>query len=699
MLEDVIMALRTKAPEAVALARAEVVGAPDSAHAHHLLGMALREAGDGTGAAASFERAIELAPDESLYHFSRALLAYAQGDMAAADRASAHALALDPNQLGAYVLRVQLALLGGDAAEALRQFSLAEKIDAQHPQLIALSAQIALAQGDVQTAIDRIRRALQARPHDPQMLCLLGMAYLRQGHPAFAEQVLRNARDLDRLAIEPRRLLVQALLAQDRLDDAAIELAQWQATHPHDTGVALVAAELKLRRGDAHGALDAYRALLGRAPEFTPAIAGVEQALNAIGDRALARVVWDEVVAAAPTFDPAWSSRITVAEDATDRQDVLDRWRRAAPDSAVAILNQARHDQLHGRMQAAEAGYDAVLAHVPTQADALFGKVVCQWRREPDTAYAHLTALIALLPRLGGKPMLQYRGDLLDAMERPDEAVVDWLDAASGMGEVPAPLPLPEAPLRALPTPTAPWDDADPVVLLWGPPGSGGERLANALIYAPSRPLLLTQQSFAPRTIRPPEDFISRALDAATMTEVAADIADEYAATLEPFLRAGNLGLFDWQAHWDARTVPALRHALPRLRLLAAMRDPRDLLLNWAAFGAPAGPNFSEPLACAQWLAAQLEHLLFARDVLGLPVLLLDMDRLHAEPANAMAEIARFAGLPSAPDSFPATQTQYGPDGPPERLPAGRWRAYAHLWPDAFAALKPSAQRLGYAVD
>ncbi len=696
MLQDVIQALRAKTPDAVVLARAEVAAAPDSADAHHLLGMALREQGDAGGARASFERAIELAPDESNYHLSRALLGWAEQDMAAVDRASAHALALDPNLLGAYVLRIQLALAGNDLAEAQRQFALAERVDPEHPQVVAISGQIALAQGDVQAAIDRLRRAAQARPGDAAIQTLLGMAYLRQGHPAFAEQVLRNARDLDPLAIESRRQLVQALLAQGRAEDAAIELAQWQAVHPHDPGVAMVAAELKVHGGDMRGALDTYRHVLARAPGHPEVLAGIERALNAIGDRALARVVWDEVVAAMPEFEPAWGARMTVCDDADDRGDVLARWRQAVPGSAVAALNQARHDQLLGRVAEAEASYDAVLAKVPTQADALFGKAMCEWRRDPDAAYARLTALVHLLPRLGGKPMMQVRGQLLDSLERCEDAATDWLQAAAGMGFSPPPVALPEAALRALPAPPAPTTPDDSVVLLWGPPGSGVERLAGAMLHAPGRPLLLIQRLLAPRDIALTEAFLARALDPAALPALAAELAAEYAQAVDGALRGGNAGIIDWQARWDARPVPTLRHALPRIRLLAPMRDPRDLLLNWAAFGAPAGPNFDDPLRCAQWLAGQLEHLLFSRDVLGLPVQVVDMDRALTDAATTMAEVAAFAALPTAPDPLALGYRRFGADGAPAWLPGGRWRAYRALWPEAFAVLDPLAERLGY---
>ncbi|MBS0211637.1 MAG: tetratricopeptide repeat protein [Proteobacteria bacterium] len=697
MLEDVLDALRRKSPEAVPLAREEVAATPDNAAAHHLLGMALHEAGDVPAAAASLDHAIELAPDEPLYHFSRARVGWTAGDHAAVERATAHALALDPNQLGAYLLRIQVALATGDTAEAERQHNLAEKVDPGNPHLLAIAGQVSMAKGEPQQAIDRLLRARAARPHDPQILTLLGMAYLRQDHPAFAEQLLRNARDLDPTSLDARRLLVQALLAQGRHDDAGIELAHWRAAFPHDPGVVLVAAELKLRTGDARGALADVRTMLAQQPRALQALQMAEQALGAIGDVALARTVWDECLAREPRLEPVWINRLQTVADRDDRADVLRRWRQALPESAAAWLNQARADEVEGRDVEAEAGYDAVLERMPTHADALFGKAMYEFHRDPTLAHARLTALVAMAPSSAVHPVLSMRGYVLDSMDQHEAALGDWLPAHFGLGNPPPELPLPESALRALPLPPPVGTGPDPVVMLWGPPGSGSERIAAAVRYAPGRPLMLASEHLLPRIVALPEAFLARALDPSQLPGVAAEIAAEYAESVAPQLQAGNAGVFDWQGFWDARPVPALRTALPRLRLIAPLRDPRDLLLNWLAFGAPAGPAFVEPMACAHWLALQLEHLLFSRDVLGLPVLLLDMDRFDADPAAGMRQIAEFADLSSPPDPQPATRL-HGPGRTATALPAGRWQAYRPWFGEAFALLDPLAERLGYPV-
>jgi tetratricopeptide (TPR) repeat protein len=704
MLHDVIDALRRNAPEAVALARAEAAAAPESADAQHLLGLAQRDAGDREAARASFDRAIDLAPDESLYHFSRALLAYAMGDQAIANQASARALALDPNQLGAYLLRIQLAITSGDHVEAERQLLLAERVDPDQPRLLFAAGQVALAKGDGAHAIELLNAAAAALPNDVQVLTTLGMAYQRYGHAAFAEQTLRKALKIQSSAGQPdsaglHRMLIESLIGQDRIDDAVAELAIYNQRHPQDPAGDAIDADLQLRTGNPAGALAAFRAVLAQAPRNLGALMGVQRALEMLGDRELSRTVWEEALQRDPGFDPVWASRLTVADDEDDSLDVLRRWRAALPDSAAALLNQARQDEVDGRAAEAEAGYDAVLARAPLQYDAQFGKAAFELRRDPAAGIARLNVLIAHTPPLQAKSALAWRGLAHDGLQQMHDAVTDWQQAHAGLGVLPIMQPLPTDALRALaaaaPAPAATGEN--PLVMLWGPPGSGSERLVSVLRFSPSRPLLQATPEPLPRVLDFPEELIASAMDAGQLPALASELAAEYARNFEPYLQQGNQGVFDWLAWWDARVVLALRHALPATRLLVALRDPRDLLLNWLAFGAPAGPVFADPVASATWLASQLEHLLFSRDVLQLPVQIVDMDRFDADPAAGMQAIAAFADLPTAPDSQPALQRRTGPGGLPTLLPSGRWRAYRDELADAFAMLTPVAERLGYA--
>jgi tetratricopeptide (TPR) repeat protein len=698
MLHDVLDALRRHSPDALELARAAALAEPQNPDAQHLLGIAQRDAGDLDAASASFDRAIALVPEESLYHFSRGLVAYTQRDFATASAASERAVAFDPNQLGAYLLRIQLALASGDHAEADRQLKLAERVDPEHPQLLVAAGQIAVLQGDRERALKLLAAGAQALPNDVQALTTLGMAYLRFGHYSFAEQSLRSAMEADPDASRLRRVLVESLIGQERFDEAARELATYQQQHPQDHASRIVGGELQLRANDARSALESFRAALMQSPRNLRAFVGAQRALEMLGDRALARAFWDEMLKHDSQFDPIWASRLVMHEEEEDGREVLRRWREAMPDSAAAFLNQARQDEVDGRDAEAEAGYDAVLARAPSQVDARFGKAAYELRRDPALAIPRLDAMIAQVPPPQAKAALSWRGQAHDALQQPHEAVADWQQAHAGLGLLPPARPLPADTLQSVianaPPPTAPVEHAP--VLLWGPPGSGSERIAATLLFAPGRPLLQTTTAFLPREMELRGDFLQRAQSAETLPGAATEVGEAYVRLIEPLIRQGNQGVFDWIATLDARLVPVLQHALPGTRLLAVLRDPRDMLLNWLAFGAPAGPSFGVASACAHWLASQLEHLLFIRDVLKLPTHIIDMDRFDSAPTAELKAIATFSDLPTAPSAEPALKQRTGPGGLPTLLPAGRWRVYRNELDEAFAVLAPVAERLGY---
>jgi tetratricopeptide (TPR) repeat protein len=699
MLQDVINALHRKAPNAVAMARSLVDAAPGSADAHHLLGIALRDAGDSAAARVSFDRAIELAPEEATYHFSRALLARADGDLEGANTASARALALDPNRFDAYLLRIQLALANRDFAEAERQITLAERADPNHPQLLFVAGQVALLKGDAERAIKLLNKAAVEQPRIAQIFATLGAAYQSRGRSAFAEQSLRRAMALDPGETRWRRLLVETLISQGQADLAEGELTIYRQQHPQDPLGIVLQAELRMGVGRTVEALNDFRAALTLAPRNMRALRGLQTTLAAVADRAQARAAWEAILQDDTGLDPVWASRLFAAEAEDDYDEVLRRWREALPESVAAQLYQARRDEHLGRDAEAGAGFDAVLARVPLQLDALAGKVVIALRNDPAASIEPLNALIEHSPQLQAMSALANRGQAHDRLQQPQLAIADWLQAQSKFGTPLVDVPMPPEASTGLVVGLPPYSRDTQVVMLWGPPGSGSERVAAALRGARGRPMLQAAPDARPRTPQYPEAFIDRALHPFELAGVVSELAPVYARMLEPHQALGHHGVFDWLGQWDARVVPALRHALAGTRLIAVLRDPRDMLLNWLAFGTPASVKFGDANESAAWLVRQLEHLLFGRDALQLPVLVVDMDRFDADARVVMQEIATFADLATPPDPQPALQLLVDQRRVPTQLPAGRWRVYREVLGEAFALLAPVAERLGYPRD
>ena len=147
-----------------------------------------------------------------------------------------------------------------------------------------------------------------------------------------------------------------------------------------------------------------------------------------------------------------------------------------------------------------------------------------------------------------------------------------------------------------------------------------------------------------------------------------------------------NGNVVDWLLHWDNALLLALRPHLPAGRLLAVLRDPRDMLLDWMSYGAALPLKLASADAAAQWLAQVLEQLVVLQEQDLYPLTVLRLDEVINNPEALAGVVGQALGV-----DLPA------PRATPRRIPAGRWRAYADALSGPFAALTPVAVRLGYA--
>src|SRR5690606_27329160 len=131
-----------------------------------------------------------------------------------------------------------------------------------------------------------------------------------------------------------------------------------------------------------------------------------------------------------------------------------------------------------------------------------------------------------------------------------------------------------------------------------------------------------------------------------------------------------------------------LRASLPGARLVVLLRDPRDMLLDWMAFGAQPALALESPVAAAEWLAAALDAIatLHERALVTHAPGRMDDALEHTRVLARLLSAAIGAALPEPPASY------FGP----RRLTTGIWRAYAGPLAAAFEALAPVARRFGY---
>ena len=686
MQDAIIEALRRGAiAEAVEAARAWTGEAPGDAQAHRWLAVALSQSGEHGAALEHIDQAIALAPDEAELHLVRGSLLLGVRRPDEAQAALSQATGLDPNQLGAYLLQAQLALSRGDADEAERVARLAARVSPNHPQLVAIEGMVALRRGQPEAAVKLLNAAAAQAPDEPQLYYALGFAYLAQDHLAFAERALARVLELLPAAQGLRGLVADLMLRQGRPDEALEMLAPLLERPNAGAGLHRLAGVLEMAAGRPGRALPWLRAAFTEQPRDPRLLAALVDAWQQLRQPGPAREALDEALAAHPDVPQLWEARLgfTRREDA---RGVVDRWLAAMPDHPAALEALATLQDLAGEGEAAIATTRRVVELEPGRLGSELRLAWLEQREDPPAAVARLRRLLDQhdAPAVR-RQLLAHLGMALDRAGRFDEAVEAWTELHAER----LPQALPRPALVAAPGEWPPMGEppagAHATGLLWGPPGSGVDQLAE---QAGRARLPLLRDRFGER---PPHDPLQRPDTAAQLA--SGDLAAEavVAQWREALPRRGHADgpLVDWLPWWDNALLLALRPHLPGGLLLVALRDPRDMLLDWLAFGGSVPLALESPLAAAGWLSGMLDAVATLHEQDLYPHRLVRLDDAIESPA-ALTDALNVALDIDLPPPPPARSSAV------PRLPAGRWREYAGPLGEAFGALSAVARRLGY---
>lgn len=683
MHQPILDALRRGAhDEALAAAREGVSARPDEAEAHRWLAVALAQSGQPGQALESIDRALALAPGEAELHLVRGSLLLAARKPDEAGAALAQATEIDPNQVGAYFLQAQLALARGDTEEAERQARLAARLAPDHPQQHVVAGMVALRRGDAEAALRELTAASEAGMDEPHLTYALGLTYLRLGRVAFAEQAF--VRTLERMpGGDALRPLVADLRMQQQRPGEALEILRPLLDRPQVApALRRLAGVLELAAGRPQEAVRWLQPALAENPGERPLLGPLLDAWHQLGNREDARATLEAALARAPEDDALWESRLAFAE-ADERREVAERWNRARPDHPPALeVLAALHDEA-GDTEQAIALTRRVVELAPERLTSQLRMAGIEFADAPAAAAARLRDLLASHQAPAVRSLLYAR--LAEAEDRAgDHAgnVEAWVARQREWSAEALPPPRPAPVAEDWPEPGA--DDGRAVALLWGPPGSGVQILANVAMRS-GLPLL--GDRFGPNPPRDPLQSPQAGAQLVDGTLAAQALADQWRAAL-PARGIGDDGaVIDWLPWWDNALLLALRPRLPAARLLVALRDPRDLLLNWLAFGSQPLLAIDSPQAAARWLAGILGQVADLHEQDLQPHRLLRLD-------DADGPGALFDTLNIALDTDLPVPTQRHLPGP--WLPAGRWRAYAEVLAGPFAELHAVAQRLGY---
>jgi len=687
MQEQILDALRRGAhDEAVGLARDALTASPQDADLHRLLAMAQRAAGDAEGAFASIDRAIALAPDDADLHFQRAGFLIGVRKMTEAQAELARTIVLDPNLFGAYIVQAQLALGRGDLGEAERLQRLAERIAPEHPWQLALEGTLALRRGDADRALSILSNASEREPDDVQLRYALGFAHLAKDHLAFAEQSFRGVLEKTPEAGGLRGLIAELLRRQGRYADAADELAPLLADAATATpAVRRFAGELELMAGRHERALPLLREAFVAQPGDARILNAITEAWRRHGDAQEARDMLDAALATSPQVDALWRARLLFEPVRESTGAIIQRWTATRPDYVPALEARMAFEAMSGNEVAANATAERIIAIEPGRSSAEMRLLDELMRRDPAAAVERIDHLLESAETDDARRLLRgWKGLAQDRAGHVTDAVATWSGLHAEVVAQRLPLPDSSAPRADWPELASASDTTPAVALLWGPPGSRVERLATVL--AGTVPSFRADRYGA----KPPIDAFQSYFTVPKLLSGEQDGAAAVSSWREllPSRGIADGQVVDWLLWWDNALLLALRPHLPEATLLIAVRDPRDMLLDWLAFGAPAPYAMKSPIGVAGWLAVVLNQIAFLHEQDLFPHSLLRLDEIADDP-RALAEAlgaALHTPLPVPPPAVPGT----------EHFAPGRWRAYAQALAEPFAMLTPVARRLGY---
>lgn len=687
MYEAIIDALRRGAPaEALSAARDVVSAQPQDPQAQRLLAAALRLGGDREGALTAIDLAVALAPEDADLHLERAGLLLQERQLDDAQAALARAIGLDPNQFPAYIVQAQLALGRGDLDEAERIARTAARIGPDHPQVAAIDGMLALRRGDPDRALSILTQASERAPDEPQLRNALGFAYLAKGHFAFAEQAFRTLLDKDPESAPLRALVADIVRRQGRAGEAVDELAPLLDQPDVSPALQRLAGEMELEAGRAAQALPRLRSALLAEPGDRRTLTAILQAWRQLDDQSDARATLDALLGEHPQLAALWLARLAIeAYPGDDARAVAGRWQATMPDFIPANEALANLLDAAGEREQAEALALRITELAPGHTQAELRVIDGLLARDPDAAVVRVESLLARAADPDVKRSLrQLLGRAFDIAGQADAAAATWAELHAEVVSERLPLLQPTASTPAWPDLAPLPDPAPAVLLLWGAPGSLVERIAITFDLSGGP---LRADRFGPQ---PPSDPLQNFGTPAALLDGSLDgafMVGQWRAALAA-RGIGDGNVFDWLLWWDNALLLALRPHLPEAVLMVALRDPRDMLLEWLAYGSPAPFALESPVIGARWLAQVLAQVADLHEQDLFPHRLVRLDEVADDPAALTLAIAD--ALEITVIAAPASAL-----GPQHFVP-GHWRAFAQPLAAAFALLAPVAVRLGY---
>ncbi len=671
---------------------------PDDPEALNMYGVVLSRKGDLLGARSYFKRALEAAPDEPGYMVNYGLLLAQQGDSLRAAEFLQRAAALDPNWSRGHAQLGELALASGQIDEAEQRFKTALRADPDDAHAKIGLAQICQVRGDTDKALTLAQEAIADLPKDARAQSVLGTILLAKGHTAFARQALDNA-----LALEPKNRRIQRMAARARLadNDAAAAMALVRRMAEFDGEDLPLLAELcdqALGKQLYAELIDVLDRALVRVPHEPRLIHAAAEARARSGrtDDAISLLGAYSSAEAHPSI---WAHRLGLLAQRQRYDEAFElaqAWAAAQPQHADAHAELATGAELRGDSTLARKSAERALALDAKQPKALM--LAAGYEIRSGKPGPHCKALAARETSDLNAPAKATRGFVLgmaaDRQGDSDTAVSHWLQVHAQMQRQRMPaLADPLGPPRELPMPLA-QAPGRPVVFVPQIPGSGAEALIKALMQGKAITVLSDRLSGAGRhdgLAADQRSQIEKGLGESTLQL----FRRRYWRAFDRLKLPAGRPVLDVLPSLEWVQYAALSGALPQARVLAFVRDPRDVLLHWLAYGTSPARPIPQPELAANYLLRQYQHLDRMRSSAGLAVTVIRGEDFDADPNALRERLGQVLGV-SADSLLLEAPRKPVLAGLPDRLESGRWRQYAAPLGKAFRLLAPAARSFDY---
>ncbi|MEO7149986.1 MAG: tetratricopeptide repeat protein, partial [Rhodanobacteraceae bacterium] len=258
---------------------------PDLVQARWLLGGALLNCGDFTGAERAALAAIHLNPDTAALHALLGDALASQNRMQQAESALRHALVLDPRHVPAITSLAKVLLASGRAEDARSVIEECTSSVKATPELLLLRAQALLAGSKFSEAVSAYQQAIDAAPGNASAEIGLAVALGDSGQHVAAEAAVRGAMAKGLDTPESHFVLARSLLRMDRFDEAEAEFHRALHLRPDYFAAHTNLAEMIwMRTGNAEAASLELDATLHANPDLKTLRTLKAKLLEAAGD-------------------------------------------------------------------------------------------------------------------------------------------------------------------------------------------------------------------------------------------------------------------------------------------------------------------------------------------------------------------------------------------------------------------------------